>query len=137
MGPSILRLLRIANKLIIAGAFVNLLLNLALIPRYGAFGAVLGTVVAEAIIAVLFVKYDNGYLTYELIYQKSIKKLIAAMIMLGVIRASTPYLWISWASFLTLVGIGSLVYIGILVILKDSGLCLILKFIADKLRKII
>ena len=128
-------LLRIANKLIIAGAFVNLLLNLALIPRYSAFGAVLGTVVAEAIIAFLFVKFDNGYLTYEQIYQKSIKKIIAAMIMLGVIRTLTPYLLISWASFLTLVGIGSLAYVGILVILKDSGLYLIFKLIADKLRK--
>ena len=106
-----------------------------LIPCYGAFGAVLGTVVAEAIIAFLFVKFDNGYLTYEQIYQKSIKKIIAAMIMLGVIRTLTPYLLISWASFLTLVGIGSLAYVGILVILKDSGLYLIFKLIADKLRK--
>ena len=44
----------------VCGVLLNLFLNLALIPRYGALAASLSTIVAEILMAYMFAKYDRA-----------------------------------------------------------------------------
>ena len=52
----------LSNRAIIAGAVVNFLLNLALIPFIGAYGAVIASVAAESCIAVLYLRYSSRFI---------------------------------------------------------------------------
>lgn len=46
------------NVSVIVAAVVNILFNLLFIPKYGAIGAVLGTLIAESIVLILYVYYS-------------------------------------------------------------------------------
>ena len=54
---------RLSNRAIIAGAGVNLVLNLLLIPRFGGYGAVIASVAAEAAISALYLWFTHHFLS--------------------------------------------------------------------------
>ena len=83
-SPAGLRTL--SSKYIIEGAVINLFINLALIPKFGAIGAVVGSIVAELAITLLNIKNCNGYLTVKQMVFCSYKRLFAGVIMLGAVK---------------------------------------------------
>lgn len=52
-----------SNRAILAGAAVNLTLNLLLIPRFGGYGAVAASVAAELVIAALYLRFTHAFLS--------------------------------------------------------------------------
>lgn len=68
-------------RYIIIGAMVNLALNLMLIPIYGAIGAVIGSLVAELTITVLYLWNCNGFIMLGQILFNGWRKAISATVM--------------------------------------------------------
>ncbi|WP_051204763.1 oligosaccharide flippase family protein [Butyrivibrio sp. VCD2006] len=70
-----------SSRYIIIGSGVNLCINLALIPTWGATGAVIGSIIAESVITVLYIWKCDGYLPIKTIFECVYKKILAGIIM--------------------------------------------------------
>ncbi len=70
---------------IIMGAVVNLILNIILIPLYGAVGAVIGSLAAELTITILYLMHCSDYMTIRQIFHNGWRKFIAAFVMFFII----------------------------------------------------
>lgn len=120
---------------VITGAITNLLVNLLLIPRFGAVGASIGTVMAEFIVTLvmlLFVK-DNFKIYMLLMY--FIKYLLVALIM-GIICYGLSFIPLKSIYIIILqILVGSISYFGILLLLKDSIIINIFNVIIEKMIK--
>lgn len=68
------------------GAVVNLIINLTLIPKYGAFGAVVGTVFAEAAVALYQTIIVRKELPIKKYFVNSIYFLFVGTAMFGIVR---------------------------------------------------
>ena len=71
----------LSAKFIVAGAGINLILNLCLIPMFKSYGAVVASIIAELVITILYVRYCERYLTWTEIYRMLYKRVIAGIIM--------------------------------------------------------
>ncbi len=108
-----------SSKYIITGAAINLLLNLLLIPKYDALGAVIATLIAEITISFLYVKMSNGFMSFIYIFTCLWKKLIAGAIMFGLVYF-TGKMFSNHFVVLLQIFIGLVTYPLILVIFKDN-----------------
>lgn len=72
-------------KVIVLGAVINLCLNLLLIPRYESYGATIASVIAEIVIAIIYVQMSSGYMTWGKLWEFSWKRIIAGTLMYLVI----------------------------------------------------
>lgn len=106
----------------ITGAAVNLTLNLVLIPRLQSNGAVIGTLIAESVIALLYIIFSKGFLTFKTLFYLSWKKIIAAILMLFSLYLINlipiPKAYILFMQIF----IGALIYTGSLLLLRDKFL---------------
>lgn len=124
-----------SSKYIITGAVVNLIMNLILIPKLGAVGAVIGSNVAELTISALYLKNCNGYLNISQVLNCSYKRLIAGMTMIVIVKT------VSWSSLSGLalliceVMTGAVVYFFVLFVLKDNMLKDALLLLKEKVKK--
>lgn len=112
---------KIASYYMIAGSAVNLVLNVMLIPKFGATGAVIGSIGAELMITILFVRFDNGYVTWKALFLASWKKVLAGLVMLIGVTVLTH--WITANGIIELllrVILGAVLYILTLFILNDG-----------------
>ena len=66
---------------IIVGATVNLIINLILIPPYGAVGAIIGSLMAELTITGLYLWNCNGFITFHQILVNGWRKTVSAFVM--------------------------------------------------------
>lgn len=107
-------------RYIIAGSCVNFCMNLIFIPRLGSIGAVIGTLVAESTIAVLYVRHDRGYLTVRQMLFYGWKKVFAAGCMVLLIMGINHVVEKELLSVVLDVLLGGSAYVLILVLLKDS-----------------
>lgn len=109
-----------ANYIII-GSVANLMCNCLLIPILGAKGAVIGSIVAESIITILYINNSSGYMSWGKIIRFSWKRILAGIIMCYLINVEGNYFnGNSLIVLVTQVISGVLIYIGILVIMQDS-----------------
>ena len=74
-------------RYLIYGACVNLVLNLLLIPKWSAYGAVAASIIAEGTITALYVCNCKGYLTGKTIVECAWKRLLAGIAMCGLVMA--------------------------------------------------
>ena len=72
-------------RVIVAGACANACMNLLLIPRLGAMGAALASVLAETMITGLYFRLCRGYIRPGMIAAGGIKRLAAALVMFGAV----------------------------------------------------
>lgn len=124
-----------SNKAIVAGAVVNLSLNLIMINIWKSRGAAIASVVAETTITIMYLYMARDY--YDL---KNIPKLIWKRIVAVGIMACLIMLignWISSMSnvivLITQIVIGAIIYFIVLVILHDDFLLVNLKRYGSKL----
>ena len=109
------------TKLTLIGAIVNLIINIPLIFRFKAMGAVLASLVAEIIIGVLYVYKCRDYVNLRVIMQISWKKIIAGIIMASAVYflGSISYVPSLYRLVLQITsGVG--IYIIVLVVLRDN-----------------
>lgn len=72
---------RITLFSVIAGSVINFTLNMVLIPRYGAIGAAIGTLVAEFAVTAIQLVFAGKYISYKNLLFHVIKVTAAALIM--------------------------------------------------------
>ncbi len=101
-------------------AVVNLLLNFIFIKKFGALGATIGTIVAEALVAIIQISSMKSVIHFIDILKFSVKYIISGIIM--IICCSLLYLVLSPSILLTLLQIiiGFIVYFALLYLLKDE-----------------
>ena len=122
---------------VLAGAAVNLAANLALIPRLGAMGAVIGTLFAECSVPVVQYLHLRRVLPYRRYLGICLPYFLFGLAMAGVIRLVSPLLPAdSWASLGILVFLGAAVY-GILCLVywKYSGVRLLSRLLPAGIKK--
>ena len=119
----------------IAGALVDLVINLILIPRMASAGAAIGTLVAE--IVVWIVQFIALRVDVTEAYRRIRYGKILFAIVLGII-ASIWIKWMQWGAFVTL-AFSSIIFFGvyfiILVLAKEPLVCEIKNQIVEKLPK--
>lgn len=125
-----------------SAAVVNVILNLILIPKYGAVGAAITTAVSEVIVTLvlgIFI-YKYHFVSFRFILKKSIKYIISSFIMLIPIYFLNKYFDYTFFSFCLISICGFVLYIFCLVIFYDDFLISILKkaiiFLKNKREKI-
>lgn len=102
------------------GAIVNVVINLLLIPKFGSIGAVISSVIAESIIAILYFYLARNYVSIKDFFKYSWKNFLAGLVMFGVVFYLVNQLSVSiFNTFLEII-IGGLVYGSILILLKDN-----------------
>lgn len=119
---------------VIGGACINLTLNLILIPRYGAFGAGIGTLAAESSVNILKFIFAVPYTKGKGYFSDLWKYFTAAVIMgLGVYIISVL---IKSNVLQLLIGIpfGALIYAIVLLLLKSEFAEFMLDFIVKKIK---
>lgn len=123
-----------ANYLIV-GSFVNLFLNLLLIPKFGAYGAAIASVFAETVITVLYVKFSCGYGNIRLLFNTGVKKLIAGIGMFAVVYLMNSICMNSIVLVVIQVLAGAAVYGILLLLLRDEWSCEMTKAVIGKVRR--
>ena len=112
---------------VIVGAILNFTLNLVLIPKLFSVGAVISTVIAELVIAVIQACYSREILSCNWI--KGILKYWASGFIMLVVVVGVGSLKLNEGVVLLLqILIGAITYFAIIIILKDS---MILEFIME------
>ena len=115
-----------SSKGIIAGAVVNVILNFAMIPKLGAVGATIASVIAELVIACVYFYMSKGYISLAILWKHSYKRLLASCLMFAAVLAA-GLLPISGILLTVLqIGIGAMVYLAILLLLKDNMISILL-----------
>lgn len=116
-------------KVVIIGASSNFLLNLLLIPHYMSAGAALASVVAELIVALLYLKMSRDYISYKFILKKAWKKVVAAFIMLlHLMIFFKRYCGSLQITFIQIIS-GIIIYMLILWLLEDSSISIGIKYV--------
>ena len=105
---------------IIIGAVVNLFLNIILIPKYGAIGAVIGSLMAELTITILYLKNCNDYMTLRQILHNGWRKFIAALIMFTAMSLVSDTLCNDTISVIASAFTGVFVYCIMLFLMRDQ-----------------
>lgn len=110
-------------KVIVLGSVVNLICNLIFIPFWGGVGATIGSVVAETVISVLYVKMSDGYMNAGLLVKYSWKRLVAGGTMCAAIMMIGKTLQIGAIGVLVVqVAVGVAIYFCILLAFRDTML---------------
>ena len=112
---------------IVVGAIVNLILNIMLIPKFGAKGAVVGSLMAEGTITALYLWNCNGYIRVRQIVKNGWKKCLAAIVMFIMIKMLGVIILNNTLLIAVSIIAGAIVYILLLMLLRD-------KFVTDVIR---
>lgn len=115
----------------VVAAVLNVGLNALFIPYFGAVGAAIATAIAEASICIVLGIFAiiKKFISLKSIGLMSVKYLISAIVMSGVIYIIQKYMPYAIWSFIVITFVGILIYGLILLILKD-------KFVIGLLSKI-
>ncbi|MBR5646569.1 MAG: flippase [Treponema sp.] len=113
---------------IIIGAVCNLIANLALIPRWKAYGASVGSIIAETSIVILCFANCNGFYSVKQLFTSMYKKLIAAVIMVTFLIGMDKFLsFKNWIVLAIQIPCGAGIYFISLLILRDKSIKMILE----------
>ena len=107
-------------KFIILGSFINVILNIILIPFFSSIGAIISSIIAESFIFYLYIKNCNHFVRYSYIFKSSIKKIVAGLWMLFIILFLDKWILNDYLAILVEIIVGATSYFIILFVLKDS-----------------
>lgn len=108
-----------ANRVILIGAAVNLALNLLLIPIFRSYGAVVASLAAEGVIALLYVHLMREYLTIWDIFKAAIKYVGISSVMLVVVYLIGRN-WHTPLALIVQVAVGAAIYVAGLFVTRDE-----------------
>lgn len=96
---------------VVFGAIVNFVINYLMIPKLGALGAVVGTIVAEASVAVIQTVAVRRELNVSLYFKQGIPFILFGSAMYGVVRVVSRLTASAIVKVVLEVGIGAVVYL--------------------------
>lgn len=118
---------------IVVGSALNLLLNILLIPYYGAIGAVVGSLVAESSITLLYLWNCNGFMKIEQIARYGWDKIVAALLMFFWIHIlSNSIADPTWSIIISIIT-GASIYTLLLLLFKDTFMIGSVKYVYNKI----
>ena len=123
-------------RVLIMCACINLCLNLIMIPKYGAAGATVATVLSESFTMVVYVKISAGYMTFKKLGLFAYKRVFAGVLMFGLIRL-LDRLPVSSGMVLLLMEVvcGAAFYGAVLLLMKDDMMKDLLRIVLGFFRK--
>jgi len=107
------------NTSVIAGALCNLTVNCLLIPKYGAAGACIGTILSEYLVTGIQWHFVRKQIRLEGVGMSLVRSLAAGTVMLAVLMGSEKLMPVSIASTIAQIAMGGVVYILLLFIMQD------------------
>ena len=111
---------KVFTKSVVFGCLINVLCNLLLINKFGGVGAAIASCLAEFAVFLYQAMYFREEFTIPEIFKLSIKNMISGVIMLVVILTLAHFLSVSiWNTLIEIV-VGGLVYICLLLLMKDQ-----------------
>lgn len=115
-----------------AGAIVNILLNILLIPRYSSTGAAIATLIAELTVLIVQAICGRKYYPFKMSVLFNPKYIIATIIMGIVVFATTLIIEDQTSQLIMGIAIGAMVYASVLWLLKEDLIRETLLFIKQK-----
>lgn len=103
---------------VIAGAVVNLILNIPLIIKFGVFGAAVSTIIAELVVTAIQVYYVGKEFSVRLLFKGSWRYWAAGIPMFIIVYFLDARLPISLINLVIEVSLGIIIYFGLLVVMK-------------------
>ena len=116
----------ISAKTIVTGSIVNLCCNLILIPRFGSYGATVGSIIAEGVITSIYIYLTYKFISYKKAFSKYYTYIIAASIMgiivylIGMLSINSILITVCQLFF------GCIIYFVILLLFKNEDVLNIL-----------
>lgn len=123
------------TKAICIGSASNLILNLLLIRKFWSFGACIATIIGELLVMLFMFRYTEKDIRLSSWIFESKKQWIAGAVMFGVVFFTQSYLPASVLNTIILMLEGMLVYLFMLVVLRDQFLKTTYQSIKRKLKK--
>lgn len=120
---------------ITTGAIVNLCLNIPLIFLLKSLGAAIATIIAELMVTVIMIYFTRKELSLKMILATTVKPIIATVIMCLALIPLVIKLSSSIFSTMLIAVIGVMVYLIILIILKEEYVCYFINIIKNQLFK--
>ena len=126
---------KISNIFLLVGALINIILNSFLIYYYKSYGAAIASVIAEIVIAILYMIYARKFVPILSLLKTSIKYLIAGIIMFITVYFLEQKLSGGVINLLIEVSIGIAVYFLVLLILRTKYLYDFIKSVFKKINR--
>lgn len=127
---------KISAKYIIIGSVTNMIMNLIFIPIFSTIGAVIGTIAAELTISVLYVAKCNGYMTLDIIWENSYKRLMSGLLMLmSIVAFKNFFVGNSFLALTLEMLLGITVYFASLFVMKDRVIDELMKRVRGRIEK--
>ena len=124
-------------KYLVVGACCSVVLNVLLIPFLNSLGAVIGSLIAEFVITVLFLINCDGYMTGKELFRIGWKKVVAGTVMALLLLWQSKYLMPVTTHVLLMVILGIGVYFLCLLALGDKMLIKVLKNGLKKVKRLL
>ena len=121
----------------IIAAIINVVFNIVLIPTLGAVGAAIATAICEVSITLVqayFISKENIISLKKVLFM-SIKYIIASAVMIIPIYFLNQYLSYSIWSFILIVGIGTIIYFIVLLLLRDKFIFSLINYAKSIIKK--
>lgn len=119
------------------GATLNLIFNLILIPKFGAVGAGIGTVIAEATVFIVQFKVVKNITDNKELKKSFFKYLLCGFVMLGTCTLIGTNLAKTPTTTILQIICGIISYFGILLIIKDKFTYTILENITKRIKNLL
>ena len=115
---------------VFCGAIINFIMNICLIWNYGAIGASIGTVIAELTVTLVQIHFVKNDFDFKEIFKSAQNYLFSSLIMFIICLFIETKIKSNLVSTISQVGVGIIIYIIILLLLKD-------KFVIEIINKFI
>lgn len=124
------------TKLTMIGSAVNLLVNVPLILRFGALGATVASLLAESVIGVLYIYFTREYISVKSVLRVSFTKIIAGIVMfLGITFMYNSFGLNGFLGLIVEVTVGLLIYLIMLLMLRDASLKEFKNILVERIHK--
>lgn len=105
---------------VVTGAITNAILNLILMPKFGAFGAIAASVISELMVTLVQWKYVHNKIDLKIRFVHVYKYILSSLVMGTVVYFVSHALPMNIVSNLISIGSGCFVYFVLLTLLQDQ-----------------
>ncbi|MBR5523666.1 MAG: flippase [Clostridia bacterium] len=110
-----------SNRAIITGACVNLVLNILLIPKFGAYGAVIASVLAELVISAIYLYFSHSFISAWELLGIAARYAGFSLAMFVPIYLMGQVMPVEATTILLQIAVGVVVYAALLILFKDPA----------------
>ena len=113
------------SRTVFSGAVCNVVLNLLLIPYFGAYGAVISSISAELVISVIYCYFLREYMSIRILAKTAVRYILLAAGMFVPSYLVGKLLEPTFITTIIQVGVGVVVYVVALLITRDPMIGLV------------